>query len=179
MSYEITDGLGFSLKPPKWLRKAQPGKILKKIALPIAAVGATLLIPGAAPLVGAALKTAVKAVPAGIRLIGKGTSKLATALAPVAPKFTISAPSVAATIGIQLPIAAPAAVPDFTTTAPLVTAPTFAPSQPSYAATPGGGATVEAAPGAAGAPPWGLLLGAGAVLLFAGGLAGRGSRARR
>jgi hypothetical protein len=56
--------LGFSLKPPKWLRKAQPGKILKKIAVPLA-IGGALLIPGVAPL-------ALTAVKAGGGLLLKG-----------------------------------------------------------------------------------------------------------
>jgi hypothetical protein len=51
-------GLGFSLKPPKWIRKMQPGKILKKVAVPLAVVGASLLIPGVG---GALVKGATSA----------------------------------------------------------------------------------------------------------------------
>jgi hypothetical protein len=73
------DGLGFSVKPPKWVRKMKPGKVLKKaigivapitrlvtqksfgqalksIAMPsgekAALVGAALTIPGVAPFAG-------------------------------------------------------------------------------------------------------------------------------
>ena len=60
------DQLGFSLKPPKWLRKAQPGKILKKIAVPAALVGA-MFIPGVAPAALAVLKGA-----GGLALKGGG-----------------------------------------------------------------------------------------------------------
>jgi hypothetical protein len=88
MSYELgnlsnvedRNNLGFSLKPPKWLRKAQPGKILKKYALPIAAIGAAFLIPGAAPLlakgaVGAGKFLGRGAIGAG-RVFGKGGASL-------------------------------------------------------------------------------------------------------
>lgn len=57
--------LGFSLKPPKYLRKFQPGKVLKKLAVP-AAIGATLFIPGVAP----ALATVGRGVVTGIKGAG-------------------------------------------------------------------------------------------------------------
>lgn len=66
-------GLGFSLRPPKWVRKAQPGKILKKIALPVAAVGAALLIPGVG---GAIVGGATAVAKAGGGIFGKITSLL-------------------------------------------------------------------------------------------------------
>jgi hypothetical protein len=69
-------GLGFSLKPPKWVRKAQPGKILKKIALPAAAVGAALLIPG----VGGAI---VGGISAAARASGSVLSKLVSVVRKV------------------------------------------------------------------------------------------------
>ena len=61
------EGLGFSLKPPKWLRKAQPGKILAKVAVPAAAITAAALIPGVAPL---ALTVAKGALVKGGKLFG-------------------------------------------------------------------------------------------------------------
>jgi len=83
------DGLGFSLKPPKWLRKAQPFKAISKIkplkvlgkALPFAA--ALLPIPGVSALVsrlpGA---TTVSRFAAGAsKLPGAATARKAAALA--------------------------------------------------------------------------------------------------
>jgi hypothetical protein len=72
--------LGFSLKPPKWLRKAQPGKILKKAAIPLAIAAGTLLIPGVG---GAAVKgltavggAALKGTKGLARFIGLGKKAL-------------------------------------------------------------------------------------------------------
>lgn len=66
---ESGNALGFSLRPPKWLRKAQPGKILKKAALPLAVIGGALLIPGVGGAIAAGLKFgAVKAGGAALRL---------------------------------------------------------------------------------------------------------------
>jgi hypothetical protein len=82
---EQLEGLGFSLKPPKWLRKAQPGKVLKKIALPVAAIAATAFIPGAAPLalkaatgVARAAGSVLRAGGAAARVIGRGVARGAT-----------------------------------------------------------------------------------------------------
>lgn len=58
---QTLNGLEFSLKPPKWLRKAQPGKILAKAAVPLA-IGAALLIPGVAPVVAGAAGAIFKGV---------------------------------------------------------------------------------------------------------------------
>lgn len=69
-------GLGFSLKPPKWLRKMQPGKILKKAALPLA-IGAALFIPGALPLLAKGVVGASKLVVGGGRLVAKGVTAAA------------------------------------------------------------------------------------------------------
>lgn len=80
-------GLGFSLKPPKWIRKAKPGKILAKIAVPAAVIGASFLIPG----VGGALVKGITsaggmlfrgATAAGKAVVGAGGA-VAKAAAPV------------------------------------------------------------------------------------------------
>jgi pyruvate/2-oxoglutarate dehydrogenase complex dihydrolipoamide acyltransferase (E2) component len=44
-------GLGFSLKPPKWVRKLTIKKVIKPLAITAAVVGAAF-IPGALPLLG-------------------------------------------------------------------------------------------------------------------------------
>jgi len=66
------DGLGFSLKPPKWLRKLT----IKKAIVPLAVVGASLFIPGAAPLLAKGIVGASKLVVGGGRLLGKGVTGL-------------------------------------------------------------------------------------------------------
>jgi hypothetical protein len=74
-NYELRSldgGLGFSLKPPKWARKMQPGKILKKIAIPLAVVGGALLIPGGGALLAKGLVGGAKLAVGGARLAGKG-----------------------------------------------------------------------------------------------------------
>jgi hypothetical protein len=53
-------GLGFSLKPPKWVRKLTIKKVIKPLAITAAIVGAAF-IPGALPLLGK-----------GVGLLGKG-----------------------------------------------------------------------------------------------------------
>lgn len=63
MSYYVQDaGLGFSLKPPKWLRKAQPLKAISKMklkdALKVGAIVGGAIIAG--PTVFAAAKGAAK-----------------------------------------------------------------------------------------------------------------------
>jgi len=67
--------LGFSLKPPKWIRKAQPGKFIKKHALAIGLIGGSLLIPGVAPLAARGLVGAGRLAGRGFvgagRLVGK------------------------------------------------------------------------------------------------------------
>jgi hypothetical protein len=60
-------GLGFSLKRPRWLRKIQPGIFLQKHALPIAAIGASFFIPGAAALAAKGLVGAGKLATGGAR----------------------------------------------------------------------------------------------------------------
>lgn len=76
----MADAMGFSLKPPKWLRKLQPGKVLKKIAIPLAVIGGAILIPGAGGLIvhgleaaGGAALSAIKSVPG---LVSKGVNAL-------------------------------------------------------------------------------------------------------
>lgn len=61
-------GLGFSLKPPRFIRKLQPGKILKKIAVPLAIGAAIVAIPGVAPAIG-------RGIAAAGRVVGIGKAK--------------------------------------------------------------------------------------------------------
>jgi len=68
--------LGFSLRPPKWLRKAQPGVILKKAAPYIAAGAAIALVPGLAPM----LAKGALAVGKGALVVGKAVPKFAGAI---------------------------------------------------------------------------------------------------
>lgn len=91
------EGLGFSLKPPKWLRKAQPGKLLKKAAPPLA-IGASLFVPGVAPAVAAVGKGifgAAKAVGGGLfgKLFAAKAAKAAASA--VLPAVTDAATTVA------------------------------------------------------------------------------------
>jgi hypothetical protein len=70
-------GLGFSLKPPKWVRKLTIKKVLKPLAITAAVVGAAF-IPGALPLVGKAAGLLAKgAIGAGKLAINAG-SKVGT-----------------------------------------------------------------------------------------------------
>ena len=64
--------LAFSLKPPKWLRKAQPLKIVAKIA-PIAAgvVAGAFLAPIAAPIIGKVLGGGAGILKGAFKLGGK------------------------------------------------------------------------------------------------------------
>lgn len=77
------DNLGFSLKPPKFIRKLQPGKLLKKAAIPLA-IGAAALIPGVAPAiatVGKGLVTgAAKLVTGPAGLIAKNVGAAGSVL---------------------------------------------------------------------------------------------------
>jgi hypothetical protein len=66
------DGLGFSLKPPKWVRKLT----LKKAIVPLAIVGATFLIPGAGALLAKGVLGATKLAFGGVKLAGKGVTGL-------------------------------------------------------------------------------------------------------
>lgn len=68
--YYTIEGLGFSLKPPKWLRKMQPGKVLKKLAVPLAIGAGALLIPGVAPAAAGLIRGAAGAAGSAARLIG-------------------------------------------------------------------------------------------------------------
>jgi hypothetical protein len=67
--YPNPDGLGFSLKPPKFIRKLT----LKK-ALPFVAVGAALLIPGALPLVAKGVVGVAKLATGAGRLVANNVS---------------------------------------------------------------------------------------------------------
>ena len=66
--------LGISLRPPKWLRKAQPGKILKKYGLPAAAVAA-FFVPGVAPVVTKYAFGAAKLALRGGKAVGRGVAR--------------------------------------------------------------------------------------------------------
>ena len=63
------DPLGFSLKPPKWLKKAVTLKNVLKVG---AIVGAAVLIPGALPMLAKGAVGAAKLVTGGARLVGRG-----------------------------------------------------------------------------------------------------------
>src|SRR5258706_15265673 len=77
-------GLGFSLKPPKALRKLsfksiskiQPGKVLAKVAVPLAITAGALLIPGVAPAALAAARggagLAARGITGAAGLLGRG-----------------------------------------------------------------------------------------------------------
>jgi hypothetical protein len=69
-------GLGFSLKPPKFIRKFQPGIFIQKHALPIAAIGASFLIPGVAPLAAKGILGAGRLVVGGARGVVAGARGL-------------------------------------------------------------------------------------------------------
>ncbi|HLB37469.1 MAG TPA: hypothetical protein VJL31_12935 [Gemmatimonadales bacterium] len=165
-------GLGFSLKPPKWLRKAQPGKILKKAAIPLAVIGGALLIPGVGgALVGAATAAGRAAAGAG-RLIGRGAVGAGRGIFGAGKGVIRTVPKL-----IQAPSSAPRPV-----SFPAEFAPTpFAPVSPQESMQPVSLAPAaamqavspsesEAAPTASTPDQSGLLIGAvavGALLLFA------------
>lgn len=78
-----TAALGFSLKPPKWLRKMKPGKVL----VPLAAVAGTLLIPGVGGLLVGGITAAAKAIGAGAAAAAGAATPAIQSLAPlVAPQ---------------------------------------------------------------------------------------------
>lgn len=104
MSYHVVsdsgETLGFSLKPPKWLRKAQPGKILGKAALPLGVIAGALLIPGVGGALVGGLKAGVSAasrlmsakpIP-GIPTIGSQVKTLVSDMDRVQP-FAPSSPA--------------------------------------------------------------------------------------
>ena len=76
MSGYYGDGLGFSLKPPKWIRKAasavKSAITIKNVAKVAAVAVGVALIPGALPLLAKGAVGASKLVVGGGRLIGKG-----------------------------------------------------------------------------------------------------------
>lgn len=146
------DELGFSLKPPKWLRKMQPGKVLLKAAPVIAGVGAALLIPGVAPAGAALFKGA-----GGLALRGAGALVRGGAAAGRGV-FGLLRPVAKTAAGILAPAGGgtPGIVPEGT--APIPMLPQAAPSTPiTYAGQPdfssfmpsGGGGGGFAAPAAA------------------------------
>ena len=107
MSYELRNreqlgDLSFSFKRPRWLRKAQPGKILKKYALPIGLVAGSLFIPGVAPLAGKVIMGGAKFAGRGILRTGRLLRRGATGFfkSPV-PKDFIGPPAPAGTPGTE------------------------------------------------------------------------------
>ena len=64
-------GLGFSLKPPRWVRKLTIKKVIKPLAITAAIVGAAF-IPGALPLVGKAAGLLAKGAVGAGRLALRG-----------------------------------------------------------------------------------------------------------
>jgi len=130
--YEPDNMLGFSLKPPRWLRKAQPGKILKKVAIPAAIVGA-MFIPGVAPL---ALKAGAGLLKGGAGLLRGGFSAAKKIPGIFSrPSAVPTRPPVMGEPGYQYPTAGtPPFVP------PTMDYPPFSPPPPPEAAySPGGG----------------------------------------
>lgn len=85
MSYHVVDqngaSLGFSLRPPKWVRKLKPGKFL----LPAAAIIGTLLIPGVGGAIVGGVLASAKAIGGAAGSLIKGATTVGTALAPAAP----------------------------------------------------------------------------------------------
>lgn len=153
MSYHVVDDrgatLGFSLKPPKWLRKMQPGKFL----LPAAAVVGTLLIPG----VGGAVAGAAGAAAKGIASASSGFARVITGAIKSAPG-AIQTLSTAA--GTMSPAGPMTTLPSIATNLTATTSPmTPAPSVPPAA---GGSAQQPAGPTMAMMP---LLVGAAALMI--------------
>jgi hypothetical protein len=156
-----SSAMGFSLKPPKWLRKA--GTAVAKVALPIAAVGGALLLPG----VGSGI------VAAASGLFGRKVGVPASTVIPAAPQAAGASGVVASTIkaaATLFPASSPS-VPTPVSFTPMVEpmspglAPRIAASAGSSAGSPTGGAT----------PDWLMpaVIGGAALLLFAGMKKGR------
>jgi hypothetical protein len=70
------DGLGFSLKPPKWVRKLTLKKVVKPLLITAAVVTGAALIPGALPLLARGLVGAGKLAFGGVKLAGRGVTGL-------------------------------------------------------------------------------------------------------
>jgi hypothetical protein len=149
-------GLGFSLKPPKWVRKLTIKKVIKPLAITAAIVGAAF-IPGALPLVGKAAGMIAKgAVGAGRfalrsgRQIGGGFTSIFKKPA-AAPQTTIpTAPE-----SYQPPPPEPRPTGPSGTLGPSeqvpYSPPTYAPSEAAYGG--GGGGAPQTGDSPAGAPP--------------------------
>jgi hypothetical protein len=157
------DPLGFSLKPPRWIRKAQPGVFIRKNIIPIAAGASLFLIPGAAPLALKAVTGAGSLLARGGKAAGGGVSNLVRSLfakRPTQPTPPILQPGVTFTPpgGVPVDVGTP-----FIPPTPTVASEQSFPSSPG--ATGGGG---EAPPEGASAPPPAQAGGAG--LAIAGGV---------
>lgn len=171
-------GLGFSLKPPKWLRKMQPGKILKKAIVPAAIIGGSLLIPGVGGVVAKGLTSAAKGaaslarlgfgvgkgvVGGAAKLAGKGASGIARlfsgklAAGSAASTLLSSAGSaagnaIASSIVGGQPTAADVPVSDQQATAAMIAQPSYSPQDSGYAWQGGGGYSAPAAAAESAAP---------------------------
>lgn len=104
--YEVSPdlaGLGFSLKPPKFIRKLTLKKLVKPLLITAAVVTGAALIPGALPLLAHGVVGAGKLAWGGTKLAGRGVAKVvrfagkeikagATALMPKAkvPQVAVS-----------------------------------------------------------------------------------------
>jgi hypothetical protein len=128
MSYHLVsdtgETLGFSLKPPKWLRKMQPGKILAKAAPVLGIIAGAILIPGVGGVLAKGLTTAGGLAVKGLKAAGGGAvSVVKSAVAP----------------------GNPSPLPTISTSLPMVASPTVAPVVPSTpgssAAQPAGGSS--------------------------------------
>jgi hypothetical protein len=82
--YERSDGLGLSLKPPRWLRKMQPGVYIRKHPLILAPLA---LIPGVAPAIAAGATAAGGA----LLSVGKAGAGLVSSLFRSQPKLPTTA----------------------------------------------------------------------------------------
>jgi hypothetical protein len=170
----VIDQLGFSLKPPKWLRKAQPGKILKKAAIPLAVVGATLLIPGAGGVIASAALAAAK----GAAKLGKGAVKL---VSPTVVSTAKQAGTQAATTFVAPMFPAPSAIGPNAPGANIVSATPagggfYGPPMPTSIEPPAGATAAEPA-GVGGMPGWLLPAAIAGGLLLVTLRAGRPAKA--
>jgi hypothetical protein len=168
---ETTAALGFSLRPPKWVRKAQPGKVLKKAIIPIAVVGATLLIPGVGGAVVGAVTAAAKASGGFVgRIFGKGITvakTVTTAVKPVAPLVQQIAPMALPMMPGSVPAASAPSTPTPVSMTPQSAAPEISSSGSMF--TPSASAASDQATGGSGAastgmPGWVIPAGLGLVV---------------
>jgi hypothetical protein len=169
MSYHLVDDygntMGFSLRPPKWLRKAQPGKILAKAAVPIGVVAGSLLIPGVGSALVGALTAGGGAVARGMMSLGKTAFQvLKPGLTQTSPISTIA--KTAQILGPQLPFGIPNQVPQDLSSPVMPGAVPGIPQGPSVQSGNQPGGETMTAPGET--PSWVLpvAIGGAALLIF-------------